>query len=360
MPPTSAESASTRQPISAPPSPPPQRWLICRLSAIGDCLETLPLAAAIKRHSPDHHISWITDCSAHKLLERSSVVDQVLRVPKGFVLKPRLLRSVAAQLRQLRVDVAVDPQGLTKSGLVAWLSGASTRIGFTAPTARELSGWFYTDRISPRSEHLVDQQLELLRGASMPPVEPSVSFGQLDTAAEAPIVDRSLEELGWVDGRWVSLNPSAGWVSRRWCPHRYGEIAKRLVDRAGWQVSVLWGNGPERLLAEQVVQASRGVARLAPNMTLPQLAEWLRRSGLYIGSDAGPMHLSVAVGTRCVALFGPTRYQHSGPYGPGHTCLQKSYQAGTSRQRRAADNSAMLAIELEEVWEAVASQLARH
>jgi heptosyltransferase I len=358
MPPTSAESASTRQPIASVEAPRPQRWLICRLSAIGDCLETLPLAAAIKRHSPQHHISWITDCAANQLLARSSVVDQLLRVPKGFLLKPGQLRSVAAQLRQLRADIAIDPQGLTKSGLVAWLSGAGTRIGFSAPTARELSGWFYTKQIKPRTEHLVDRQLELLGEVGIATVDQPVSFGQLQTDAEVPLVDRWLETLGWGDGRWVSLNPSAGWYSRQWCPHRYGELARRIVDRAGWQVCVLWGGAAERLLAEQVVQASRGTARLAPDMTLPQLAEWLRRTALYIGSDTGPMHLSVVVGTRCVGLFGPTRYQHSGPYGAGHRCLQNQYHAGTSRQRRNADNAAMLTIDLEQVWDAVASQLA--
>lgn len=355
--PNSADSAATRPRTAAAPLAPPRRWLICRLSAIGDCMETLPLAAAIKRHAPEQHISWISDCPASKLLERSSVVDQVLRVPKGFVLKPRLLRSVAAQLRELHVDVAIDPQGLTKSGLVAWLSGAPTRIGFTGPTAREISSWFYTHRISPRTEHLVEQQLELLAGAGIPLGDRSVSFGQLDTSAEAPIVDRWLEEIGWERKRWLSLNPAAGWLSRRWCPQRFGELAQRINQRAGWQVSVLWGGDSERQLAEQVVQASGGSARLAPDMTLPQLAEWLRRSGLYIGSDAGPLHLSVVVGTRCVGLFGATRHQHSGPYGPGHSCLQNQYHAGTSRQRRAADNRAMLTIELDQVWEAVASQL---
>jgi ADP-heptose:LPS heptosyltransferase len=71
------------------------------------------------------------------------------------------------------------------------------------------------------------------------------------------------------------------------------------------------------------------------------------------------MHLAAAVGTPCVGLFGPTRPENVGPYGADNIAIQAYYQAGTSRQRRAAPNDAMRAIRCEMVIEALGRRLER-
>jgi ADP-heptose:LPS heptosyltransferase len=92
---------------------------------------------------------------------------------------------------------------------------------------------------------------------------------------------------------------------------------------------------------------------------LPELCALLRRTRLFLGSDTGPLHLAAAVGTPCVALFGTTRPEDSGPYGAQHACVQHRYHAGSSRQRRKAANDAMCDISIEMVCEACQSVLDR-
>jgi ADP-heptose:LPS heptosyltransferase len=41
-----------------------------------------------------------------------------------------------------------------------------------------------------------------------------------------------------------------------------------------------------------------------------------------VAGDTGPLHLAAAVGTPCVGLYGPTRAERNGPYGPGHRTIQ--------------------------------------
>ena len=75
------------------------RVLISRLSAIGDCLQTLPLVHAIKEHWPTAHITWIVDCGVASILETQPMIDQIVRLPKGFLKRPGALWRLRQSLR---------------------------------------------------------------------------------------------------------------------------------------------------------------------------------------------------------------------------------------------------------------------
>jgi ADP-heptose:LPS heptosyltransferase len=115
---------------------------------------------------------------------------------------------------------------------------------------------------------------------------------------------------------------------------------------------VVWCGESELRLAETIVGTSGGKSRLAPATTMNELASFCRRAALFVGSDTGPMHLSAAVGTPTVSLHGPSRAEWCGAYGPHCATLQVRYEAGSSLQRRKADDSAMRAITVDMVADA--------
>jgi ADP-heptose:LPS heptosyltransferase len=114
----------------------------------------------------------------------------------------------------------------------------------------------------------------------------------------------------------------------------------------------VWGSADELPLAETIVATSGGEARLAPATSMRELAALCRRAALFVGSDTGPMHLAVAVGTPTISLHGPSRAEWCGAYGPQNIRLQARYEAGSALARRKADDSAMRAIGVEAVAEA--------
>ena len=107
---------------------------------------------------------------------------------------------------------------------------------------------------------------------------------------------------------------------------------------------VVWGGPNERPLAERIVSTSGGHGQLAPPTSMTELAAFCRRAALFVGSDTGPMHLAVAVGTPTISLHGPSRADWCGAYGPQNIRLQVRYEEGSSAERRKADDSAMRAI----------------
>jgi ADP-heptose:LPS heptosyltransferase len=244
---------------------------------------------------------------------------------------------------------------LTKSAAVGWLSGAKVRVGFGGPDGRELSKWLNNQLVRRTAPHVVDRYLELLRplGISSPCIQFRVPVNeQADTT-----VNRFLKHQNLLDA-FAVINPGAGWDSKLWPAERFAAVAAHLGLRWGLPSVVVWAGDRERNWAQQIVTGSRKQAVLAPPTSLTELASLLRGARLFVGSDTGPLHLAVAVGTRCVALFGPTPISQCGPYGEGHVALQEVYVEQSSRERRKADNSAMRAIQIKTACQACDTILA--
>ena len=115
---------------------------------------------------------------------------------------------------------------------------------------------------------------------------------------------------------------------------------------------VRWAGDEGRSWADQITADSAGHARLAPPMSLTELAALARRARFYLGSDSGPLHLAAAVGTPCVGLYGPWPAERHGPYGPGHAVVQKMVCRGPTRRRRNASSRFMDAIDVDSVCDA--------
>lgn len=322
------------------------RVLIVRLSAIGDCVQTMPLACAVRRLWPDCQLTWAVESPAAELVRAQSAIDSVLVLPRGFAKSPAKLWTIRKLLRPQCFDICFDPQGLTKSGIVAWLSGSRRRIGFARPAARELNPWFQTELVESRQLLRVERYLELAAAFGTSTVDfgltiPGLAFGPLEQLLANPALRRG----------FVALNPGAGWDSKRWPVESHAAVAKLLASR-GVSCVVTWGGRKEQAWAEQIVTLSSGAAVMAPPTSLLELAAILKHARFYVGSDTGPLHLAAALGTRCVALFGSSDHRACGPYGTGHICLQEALDESPDRKRAGADNWAMRRIAPEHVLSA--------
>ena len=307
----------------------PLKVAIVKLSSIGDVVHALPVAAALKRSSADTRVTWIAEAREATLLRGHPDVDEVIvadtrgwRRDRPGVGAMREALGVARDVRARRFDVALDLQGLMKSGMLTALTRAPRRLGFAAPFRREWpSGVFTNARVSPPAEarHVVDQYLAVLRPLGIAPGPVEFRLPR-EWKAEAR-ADDVLREAGIKPhDRLVLINPGAGRADKRWPVTRFCELARRLTDEAAARIAVLWGPGEDDD-ARAIAAAATG-ALVAPSTTLPELAALTRRARLLVAGDTGPLHIAAAVGTPCVGLYGPTSGLRNGPYGAGHRVLQ--------------------------------------
>ena len=115
--------------------------------------------------------------------------------------------------------------------------------------------------------------------------------------------------------------------------HRFGDMAAFLREVRGLSSVVLWGPD-EQAIAQAVVDASSGAARLAPPTTLADLLALSRAASLMVSGDTGPLHIAAAVSTPVVALFGPTDPLRNGPWSKQDEIVSRYAACGCHYQRR--------------------------
>lgn len=326
------------------------RILIVRLGALGDLVHTLPVVPALLAAMPTVEIHWLVDARYAALTALVEGVDRWIVWEAPRIRGDRGLLAVTSFLRAQRYDAAFDLQGLMKSAVLARCSGATRVIGFPSAHLREkAASWFYSEQPDiGRVSHVIDRQLGLLCAVGLSHA-PRLFPLRIESTPAADSVTQLAE------GRpFALLIPGAGWPNKEWGPDRFGALASAMASRWGWAPIVTWGPH-EQALAEEVVHASNGSARLAPPTNVADLAALARAATVVVGGDTGPVHLSEAAGGRVVCVLGPTDPARNGPALPGSGFVSRfeGCECRYARSCRRA-NPCIATISVEEVLEEVA------
>lgn len=331
---------------------PEQRFLVVRLSSLGDIVHTFPAVAGLRESFPNAEIAWLTHPRWKLLVESSSLATEIWATEtRSFA----SLREFLHRIRAHSFETAVDYQGLWKSAAFSFLGGIPRRIGFSSETIREYGvPILYTDRVRSTQAHIADQNGELSQRAGAHRATGNVNLSV--SPREELEFREHLRGLG-VD-HYVALSLGGGWRSKCWPPERFGALCKMLRDSLGLRCIVNHGPGEESL-ASVVRDASGDAAPILYNGELGQLMALLRNALCIVGGDTGPLHLAVALGTPSVALFGPTDPSRNGPYrgSPGASSpidiVLRSPHAVTTYKRGSQVDPSMLEIGVDTVFESV-------
>lgn len=334
--------------------------LIVKLSAIGDVIHALPAAAALKRELPGARLSWVVERSAAAILRCSPVVDRLVEIDtrawRRSLLRGGTQRELRARLSALRsepADVALDMQGLLKSGFVARASGAPRRVGFATEALREpASRLFLTEQVEvDDSDHVIEKNLALARHLGV----------RADGPYEFPIlipeqVERGLEAR-LPDAPFAVLNPGGGWWTKQWPPESFGRLAESLHAEHGIVSLVTYGPGEEEL-ALRVAASSPGGHAAPFACSLAELVALARRSRVFVGGDTGPLHIAAAAGARVVGIYGPTSALRNGPFDPRDRAVGRNDLAcRTNCHRRTCTKWVCMEIPVEAVQRVVEARL---
>ncbi len=343
------------------------RVLIVKLSSIGDIIHTLPSLAALRRAMPDAEISWIVEERSAEILRGNPLIDNLIQADtkgmrSGDAADGLLLyaSSKVKELRSYSFDIAIDMQGLIKSGLIARLSGAGRRFGFSKRGLREPAARiFYSDTVDVNGDvHVIDKNLTLTAGA----VGIKFADGPLDFPIASDADDRAEADevvLHAGGGQIAVLNPAGGWITKLWPAENFGLLADRIWEGHGL-VSVVATGPNEDVLAERVRASSRSGKIIFAKPSLKGFYELVKRSALYVGGDTGPTHLAVAAGAPIVGLFGPTEWWRNGSPNPADICVERSdIECRVDCHRRTCSNWICMNSDVESVAAAVAERLRR-
>jgi heptosyltransferase-1 len=328
-----------------------ERYLVVRLTALGDILHTLPAVAGLRAAHKNARIDWVVERKWAPVLEGSPAISEVIPFDRASIFGTL---DCLRRLRQNNYTCAIDFQGLYKSSVLAMLSAAPRRIGFERSWAREGgAALLYTERVAPMGRHVAELNYSLTEKAgatrSVRPEYPLRVPAGGAASVRARLADRGI-------GDYIIVGPGGSWRAKCWPAERYGVFCREFEKRHGLRAVVIHGPGEEPL-AEEVFSAAHPANPIVMATTIEELMGLLVHARCVVAADSGPLHLAAALGTKVVGLYGPTDPARNGPFAPGAVIVNEARPEEISYKRRASYSPAMLRITVEHVLDAADSCL---
>jgi heptosyltransferase-1 len=291
----------------------PRNVLLVRLSARGDIVFSSPMVRAFRRTFPKARITWLAESHTRNLIEHHPELDEVLVWDRNawkrlwkerrFGELVREVRSFVGELRERRFDLAVDMQGLLRSGIMTFLSGAPIRIGLRPKEGSQIFMTRVVDRHRNKGDRakISSEYLYLAQELG------------LDTEAFRMEVPLSAEDLrfaqdwraeeGLEDGYAVAI-PFTTRPQKHWFEDRWAALLEKVAGELGLPPVVL--GGPDDQEALERIRAATGtqMRSLVGRTSLTQAAAVIRGAGLVVGVDTGLTHMAIAFDRPTITIFG--------------------------------------------------------
>ncbi|VAV83239.1 Lipopolysaccharide core heptosyltransferase I [hydrothermal vent metagenome] len=328
--------------------------LVVKYSSLGDIINAVPAVKLLRAGMPDARIHWLINKAYAPLIEDVPFVDEVI-IAEGRGLGPTL-RAISV-LRRRRIDLVVDLQGLLKSAVIGYFSGASRRVSF--PYTREGSGVFYSEKLGESRRDGVHAVVE----------NASVVAGILgrdlptDLSTELPVGESVINEARKLikdvkgSGPLLALSPTSRWDSKMWGVASFAALADIFIEKNDARV-VFTGTADDRGYIKGIIKKMRNKAiNLAGKTDIKQLAAVFKLADIYVGCDSGATHIAASQGTAVVAVFGPTDPAYTGPYGDNAEVVSMKASCSPCRKRECKDLRCMHRVSANMVYDAAMRRL---
>jgi heptosyltransferase-1 len=307
--------------------------LIIKPSSLGDVIHALPFLHALKKSFPDSQIDWVISSSLKGILEDNPLISNLILLNKDAWKSIKKLPDTLSELSSLRktlrsrhYDMVIDLQGLLRSGLIAFSTPTTTKVGFA--DAREGSRFFYDNKVKvDKNLHAVDKCLEVAKavGAQVNKVCFPLHINS-ETKKRAKALVGNIKD-------YIVIVPSARWTSKRWPAEKFALLISKLSEPC----VIVGSKGDSRIagkIMKQLSPAIEGsacsgtkadakrtgvqsdrVINLCGKTDLKELTAVIAGAKAVVSNDSGPMHIAAALGKPVIAIFGPTDPEKTGPYG---------------------------------------------
>jgi len=319
-------------------------------TGLGNFIMYTPTIKAIKNYLPNASFTLLHDSNTgcYQVVKDSKLFEKYVNVKRGSNLI-EMLKWIYL-IRKEKYDLLINE--FHNSSLFIILltifSGAQYRLGHVSG-----SGWIHTRKWDwiynipiemKKNQHEIDRGLELARGIG-------VDIKKIDKKPFIYLTDKDRE---FADNFFsnnsinknhkvvsIQIGRKADNLEKHWSTDKYSKICDKILEYPNLKV-ILHGAPNEYHTVNKVVsKMNRKPTIAAGKTTIKQAAAILEKSDVLICDDSGLMHMAVAVGTPVVAIFGPTDYTRTAPYGKDHVMIRKNLKCSPCSKIDMAPNKRM-------------------
>ena len=327
---------------------------------IGDAVMSIPALRELRRIFPDATITLHTRSWADGLFRDAAFIDELVTYDKSRW-KIKDVYDNTQFLRDDGYDLAVLLPNSFESALTSFLTRIPRRIGYN----KDVRGLLLTDPIAvpewKSRKHEVFYYLHLIGEIERRVLgRDTVSLAIPDTSLKVSDERRNAAKsqmLGFgVDPAKKTVALGVGSTNsraKRWPAQRYAELNDLFQIEAGANV-ILVGSKDEIDVADEVVKLSgKPPINLAGKTGLAEIVAILSEIDLLISNDMGLAHVTPAVGTQTIVIFGPTNPETTRPFSGNAEIIRKEVECSPCMLRDCPiDHRCMTWISVEEVFEA--------
>ena len=342
-----------------------KRILVRGPNWLGDAVMCEPALRGLRRLFPDAQIALLVKPAVADLFAGHPALTRVLTYDtKGRHAGLSGKWVLAGQLRRQGFDLAVLFQNAFEAAFLTFLAGVPRRYGY-ATDGRSL---LLSDPVAAPDRstlvHQVHYYWDLLKplGLTGDPTAPElVVFPEEEQAMAGRFAQGGLTASDVV----VGINPGSTYgEAKRWLPERFAEVTERLCrtirESREQQVSVviLGAKGEERLGQEIAARLSSRSLVLSGATTIRELMAAVKRCAMLLTNDTGPMHIASAFQVPVVAIFGPTDWRTTSPFGDAHAIVRQPVDCAPCLLRECPiDHRCMTRVSVDQVYEAATKQI---
>ncbi len=303
-----------------------ERILVRGTNWLGDAVMTTPALERLRSSFPQAEISLLANPQTAELFQSSNFINEVVEYHRREQGVEAFIEAIG-KLRSRRFDLALLFQNAFEAALLAWIGKIGLRIGF----ADQYRGLMLTHKLHRRADnhnrHQTHDYLDIVAecericlGEDFVPANKNPLPSLTVTSEQKDVADELLGCYGIVPHERTLVALNVGATNSRakcWPSDQFAELADRMVNEMNAQI-VLIGGASELDYAEQVIwrMKSSGAVNLAGKTDMAELIGLLSVCDLLVSNDTGPAHLSAAIGTPTLTLFGPTNEFETAPTGP--------------------------------------------
>lgn len=295
-----------------------KRVLIVKMSSMGDVIHTLPALTDVHQRYPDIEFDWVVEPGFAEIPLWHKAVKNVIKAPlRRFRQSPwqtyqaKEWHQLVKQLGYTHYDKVIDAQGLVKSALIS-LFTKGERCGFDNKSAKEpIASLSYHHRhFVAKDQHAVVRVRQLFAKC--------FDYDVPTTPPDYGINPEKLATLSYGDNTLIFLHGTT-WPTKHWPEQYWCELAS-MACNAGYTILLPWGNEREHERAKAIKQFcdKQGLTQciVLPKLSLAQITSLIAKSKAVVAVDTGLGHVSAAMATPTISLYGPTSPALTGAYGP--------------------------------------------
>lgn len=291
-----------------------QRVLVVKLRHHGDVLLSSPVFQALKKRYPQLEIDALVYEHTRDMLANHPDVANIFGVDRswkklGPLQHMRQETALLETLRQRNYDLLIM---LTDQYRGAFLARAlKTPVSVVSVLGNRPQRFWrnsFTHKYpTPVPRNKIEFHLDALRRLGMVVDAEEFPTRMFASEAQQRKVNELLASEGLENDRFLLVHPGSRWFYKCWEDRKYAAVINHY-QKLGIKVAITGAPSAEEqdLIDRLVSHCEQTPVMLNGKLSLPELAETIRRARCFFGVDSAPMHMAQAVGTALVALFGPT------------------------------------------------------